>query len=87
MIDRRQSAGRYYRRDFDYPFYANALPIDPMVLASVTNLHRLHMFSRSPAQRWTVPFYIGSKWLSEYLQIIPKLVIDLNFAKRPNFHI
>ncbi|MBT6176248.1 MAG: queuosine precursor transporter [Deltaproteobacteria bacterium] len=58
-------------------FYANALPIDsqaslwPQLL---TFIGSGYVFKVSCAALDTVPFYIGSKWLSEYLEIDPSEV-------------
>ena len=58
-------------------FYANALPINsdaslwPQLL---TFIGSGYVFKVSCAFLDTIPFYIGSKWLSEYLQIDPSQV-------------
>jgi queuosine precursor transporter len=58
-------------------FYANALPIDseaslwPQLL---TFIGSGYVFKVTCAALDTVPFYIGSKWLSEYLEIDPSEV-------------
>ena len=55
-------------------FYANALPINseaslwPQLLTFIASGY---VFKVSCALLDTIPFYIGSKWLSEYLQIEP----------------
>jgi len=58
-------------------FYANALPIDgqaslwPQLLTFIASGY---VFKVTCALLDTIPFYIGSKWLAEYLEIDPRQV-------------
>jgi hypothetical protein len=72
-LDHGQPAGRHHRSHPDH-YYAHALPVDPgqplgrqLALFIATG----YAFKFVVAAADTLPFYLGVRWLSQYLEIDP----------------